>query len=372
MKRISQELKFPAFAVCLLFVLGCQTKAPEPASENQTDPSVEVFSLTKQKLPSSIQIPGELIAYQQVDLYAKVNSFVQKLYADVGSEVRTGQLLAIMDAPEINSQLAGAESKLKSLEATYMAAKANYDRMYTTSQTPGTVSQNDLDQALARKNSSEADFAAAKSAYKEISDNKNYLEIRAPFGGVITARNVHPGAYVGPSGKGSEMPLYTLQEQQKLRLVISVPELYTGQVRNLEKIEFTVRSIPDKKFEASVNRQAGALDTKLRAERMEMDVANPDKKLLPGMVAEVSIPLAAEDSSFVIPKSAFINSTEKQFVIRINDHKAEWVEVKPGRIAGDHLVIYGNLATGDQLVRIATEEIRNGSTVSLIKKSAQP
>ena len=122
MKRISQELKFPAFAVCLLFVLGCQTKAPEPASENQTDPSVEVFSLTKKKLPSSIQIPGELIAYQQVDLYAKVNSFVQKLYADVGSEVRTGQLLAIMDAPEINSQLAGAESKLKSLEATYMAA----------------------------------------------------------------------------------------------------------------------------------------------------------------------------------------------------------------------------------------------------------
>ena len=104
---------------------------------------------------------------------------------------------------------------------------------------------------------------------------------------------------------------------------------------------------------------------------MEMDVANNDKKLLPGMVAEVSMPLAAEDSSFVIPKSAFINSTEKQFVIRISDHKAEWVEVKPGRSSGNFLVIYGNLAPGDQLVQTASEEIRNGSAVGSVKLSSQ-
>ena len=100
MNRISQEMGYSVLVACILILLGCHSTAPEPSLEPQVAPPVEVFSLTKQQLPSSIQIPGELIAFQQVDLYAKVNSFVQKLYADVGTEVKTGQLLAVMDAPE--------------------------------------------------------------------------------------------------------------------------------------------------------------------------------------------------------------------------------------------------------------------------------
>jgi len=371
MNRINLRSTEMIIACWILCTIGCSTAEPKPAEDTvtQTKTTTEVFSLTREKLPSAIQIPGELIAYQQVDLYAKVNSFVQKLYADVGTEVKAGQVLALMDAPEISSQLAGAQSKLKSIEATYLANKASYDRLYQTSQTPGTVSQNDIDQALAKMNSSEADLETAKSAYREIADNRNYLEIRAPFPGVITARNVHPGAYVGPSGKGSELPLFTLQEQKKLRLVISVPEIYTGQVKNLEKTAFTVKSQPEKKYEASVSRQAGALDTRLRAERIEMDVVNEDKKLLPGMVAEVNIPLAADDSNFVVPKTAFVNATEKKFVIRVKNNKAEWVEVEKGREAGNLMVVYGKLSTGDQLVKVASEEIRNGSSLDVIKNT---
>jgi membrane fusion protein (multidrug efflux system) len=372
MNRINKRWSAMAISCWIVCVLGCSSAEPKPPEEPVAPATLvtELFSLTKEKLPSVLQIPGELIAYQQVDLYAKVNSFVQKLYADVGSEVKAGQILALMDAPEINSQLAGAQSKLKSIEATYLAVKANYDRLYQTSQTPGTVSQNDIEQALAKKNSSEADLEAAKSAYREIADNKQYLEIRAPFAGVITARNVHPGAYVGPSGKGSELPLFTLQEQKKLRLVISIPEIYTGQVKNMEKVLFTVKSMPDRKFDASVNRLAGALDSKLRSERIEMDVVNEEKKLLPGMVAEVNIPLASDDSNFVIPKTAFVNSTEKKFVIRVKDKKAEWVEVEKGREAGNFMVVYGKLSPGDQLVKIASEEIRNGSTLDAIKPTS--
>ena len=338
--------------------------APEP-------PALSVFALKKQKLSMAIQVPGELIAYQQVDLYAKVNSFVKKMYVDVGSEVRTGQLLASLDAPELNAQLTGAESKLHSLEAIYLASKSNYDRLYETSQTPGTVSQNDIDQALAKKNSALADWEASKSAYKEIMDTRDYLEIRAPFNGVITARNVHAGAYVGPSGKGSEFPLITLQEQKKLRLVISVPEGYTGYIDPKGKITFSVKAMPDKKFEASITRLAGALDTRLRSERIEMDVNNPEKKLLPGMVAEVYLPLPGLDSSFVVPKTAFVNSTERQFVIRIRDGKAEWVDVKLGRQDGKHVEIFGSLNSGDLLVEVASEEIRNGSSPSRISQAKE-
>src|SRR5688572_19672415 len=193
---------------------SCKSSSGEPTESKIAGPvviSTEVLSLQKGMLSSSLQIPGELIAFQQVDLYAKENSFVRKLYVDVGSEVKTGQLLATMEAPELNSLEAAAQSRLKSQEALYIASKSNYDRLLETSETPGTISQNDLDQALAKKNSDFAQWDAAKAQYREVANRRGYLEIRAPFHGVITTRNVNPGAYVGPSGKGSEFPLFTLQ-----------------------------------------------------------------------------------------------------------------------------------------------------------------
>jgi RND family efflux transporter MFP subunit len=346
------------------------TNAEEPQPQKEK-PAMQVFRLEKQPFTSSIRIPGELIAYEQVDLYAKVNSFIKKLYVDVGSEVSSGQLLATMEAPELTAQLDAAASKLKSQEAIYVASKANYDRLYETSQTPGTVSQNDIDQALAKKNSDLAQLEAAKSAYKEISDTRDYLQTRAPFSGVISARNVSTGAYVGPSGKGSELPIFTLQQQKKLRLVISVPEAYTGYINNKVTIDFTTRAIPQRIFKATVKRLAGALDDKLRSERIEMDVINEDKKLLPGMVAEVNIPLPSVDSTFVVPQTAVVNSTEKLFVIKVTDHQAKWIDIKRGRVQGNQVEIYGNLSPGDSLVTIASEEIRNGSAIAQVTTAKQ-
>ena len=231
-----------------------------------------MFSLKKGRISSSLQIPGELIAYQQVDLYAKENSFVKKLYVDVGSEVKEGDLLVTMEAPELGSQLAAAESAIKSREAIYLASKANYDRLLETSKTPGTISPNDLEQATARKSSDYAQFQAAQSAHTEIMEMQKYLQIRAPFNGVITARNVNPGAYVGPSGKGSELPLFNLQEQKKLRLVLSVPEAYTGYLNEKNEVSFTVKSQPGHTFRAVIKRMSGSIDDRLRSQRIEMDV----------------------------------------------------------------------------------------------------
>ena len=325
--------------------------------------TTDVVALQKGKLSSSLQIPGELIAFQQVDLYAKENSFVKKLYVDVGSEVKAGQLLVSMDAPELNSQVTAAQSRLKSQEAIYIASKSNYDRLLETSNTPGTISQNDLDQALAKKNSDNAQWDAAKAIYNEIIERKNYLEIRAPFNGVITTRNANPGAYVGPSGKGSEFPLFTLQEQKKLRLVIYVPEAFTGYLNQQDKVNFNVNAFPNQAFAAQVKRLAGALDNRLRSQRIEMDVANENKKLLPGMVANVQIPLSTKDSTWIVPKTAVVSSQERVFVVRVVNGKAEWVDVKKGRETDGKLEVYGDLSTGDYIVKQASEEMRNGSSI---------
>lgn len=326
-------------------------------------PTVQIVPVTKGRLSSNITIPGELIPYQQVDLYAKTNSYVKKLLVDIGSEVHQGQLLAVLEAPEINSQLAAAQSRIKQFEAVYFASKATYDRLVSTSKTPGTVSQNDLEQAEAKKNADQANIDAAKSGLKEVSANLAYLEIRAPFDGVITSRNVNLGAYVGPGGKSTD-PLFTVQDQGRLRLVVSVPEVYTGALSNKSEVNFTVRALPSQKFTAQVKRIAGALDEKLRAERLEMDVYNKDKKLLPHMFAEVSVPLPAGDSAYVVPKTAVATSTEKVFVIKVVDHKAVWVDVKKGLSNGDSIEIFGgDLKPDDKLVKVASDEIRNGSTL---------
>jgi RND family efflux transporter MFP subunit len=347
-----------------------ETNGEEPAKNKVETPAVPVLEtvpLQKGMLSTNLSIPGELVAFQQVDLYAKENSFVKKLYVDVGSEVRTGQLLATMEAPELTSLESAAQSRLKSQEAIYIASKANYDRLLETSKTPGTVSQNDLDQALAKKNSDIAQWDAAKAQYREVADRKGYLEVRAPFNGVITTRNINPGAYVGPSGKGSEFPLFTLQEQKKLRLVIYVPEAFTGYLDQQDKVNFTVNAFPNEKFTAQVKRLAGALDLKLRSQRIEMDVANEKKRLLPGMVSSVIIPLSTKDSSFILPKSAVVSSQERVFVIKVVNGKAEWVDVKKGRENDGKVEVFGELSSGDAIVKTGSEEVREGSAVNVKK-----
>ena len=361
-------------AACALLAIsllgGCSSsdgeeKKAEPVKKDSTAAPTATFQLEKGRLSTDLFVPGELIAFQQVDLYAKVNSFVKRLYVDVGSEVKEGQLLATMEAPELESQLASAESRVKSQEAIYIASKANYDRIIETSKTPGTISQNDVDQADARQKSDLAQWDAAKASYKEVAETLKYLEIRAPFGGVISMRNVNPGAYVGPSGKGSELPIFTLQQQDHLRLVVSVPEVLTGYLRDKDQVKFSVKSMPDHKFTATVRRLAGALDNHLRAERTEMDVFPKNKELLPGMVAEVDLPLPARDSTYVVPASAVVNSTERVFVIRVTgDRKAEWIDVKTGRSQnGKTEVFSSSLNERDQLVKAASEEIRNGAAI---------
>jgi len=338
-------------------------KKENKAAVAATTAPAETFVLQKGRLSTALYTPGELIAYQQVDLYAKENSFVKRLYADVGSEVREGQLLATLEAPELGSQLASALSRVKSQEAIYIASKANYERLVETSKTPGTISQNDIDQADARQKSDLAQLEAFKAAYNQVAETLKYLEIRAPFNGVISARNVNPGAYVGPSGKGSEFPLFTLQEQRHLRLVVSVPEAYTGYLNDQNEVKFTVKALPNEVFHARVRRLAGALDNRLRAERIEMDVFNNDKKLLPGMVAEVNVPLPARDSTFIVPATAVVNSTERVFVIRVAEGKAQWVDIKPGRSDKGKVEVYGDLHEGDTIIKAASEERRDGSPV---------
>ena len=350
--------------IALLSACGASGEKTKPLPVNAPAAKKETLFAEYGKLSASVQIPGELIAFQQVDLYAKVNSFVQKLYVDVGSAVKQGQLLAAMDAPEIGAQLSGAASRLEALEATYAASKANYERLLETSKTPGTISPNDLDMALARQKSDYAQLQSAKASKREISDTRNYLTIRAPFSGIITARNVSTGAYVGPAGKGSEMPIFTLQQQSKLRLVVSVPEAYSPYLKAKDTISFRITSLPGTSFSGTVQRLAGALDTRIRSQRVEADVDNASGKLLPGMVANVQFLLPGRDSAIILPRSAVGSNAEGVYVIKVVNGKARKTPVSKGREANGNVEVFGDIAAGDRLVKMASDEIREGEEIN--------
>ncbi|EOR94105.1 putative Co/Zn/Cd efflux system membrane fusion protein [Arcticibacter svalbardensis MN12-7] len=339
------------------------TAVTEKKQADSSSVKIETFILKKDTISTVLNLPGELIAEQQVDLYAKISSFVKSMQVDIGSEVKKGALLMTLEAPEMSSQVAAAKSRLQSQQAIYSASKASYNRLYETSKTPGTISSNDLEQAQAKMNSDLAQYQAAQAAYKEVGSIASYLEIRAPFNGVISARNVNLGAYVGPSGKGSESPLFTLQDQQNLRLAVAVPEVYTGYLKQGHAASFTVKSLPSEKFTAQVKRKSGALDLRLRAEMVEMDVPNDSKKLLPGMVAEVHIPLPAVTSTFIVPRNALLDTSEGLFVIKVMDNKSEKIAVKKGRESADKIEVFGELKTGDRLIQEPSEEMPNGMIV---------
>ncbi|MFV5687997.1 efflux RND transporter periplasmic adaptor subunit [Flavobacterium sp. ZT3R25] len=349
------------FFVALFFLSSCNSNKKE-APVAEIEPKMETFNLAKAKLTTDLRLPAELSGFSQVDLFAKVNSYVKTLKVDIGSEVKKGQLLIELEAPEISSQLAAAESRLHSQEAIYTASNSTYQRLLETSKVEGTISKNDLELAFSKKSSDFAQLAAARAGHREVKIMQNYLHIRAPFNGKVTARNVNTGAYVG---QGAQVPLLTIQDQKKLRLSVSVPEAYTGYLKVGEVITFNVVSLRGETFQAKISRMSGALDLKLRSERVELDVINSDGKLLPGMVAEVLLPLNSKKETFVVPKSAVVNSAEGIYLIKVINKKAQRIIVSLGLEVDDQIEVFSDsLQEKDILLSKSNEEIKDGAEIN--------
>jgi membrane fusion protein (multidrug efflux system) len=319
----------------------------------------KTIHLTKNELSRGIRLPGELKAFQEVDLYAKVNSYVKEVLVDRGSKVKQGQELILLDAPELDAQYSEAREKLKSREAIFNSTTSYYRRLVTTSHTPGTVSANDLEQASSKMLSDSSEMSSAKAAFQAISDLRNYLTVRAPFDGIISERNVHPGAYAGPAGKGSDMPMLRLEQEGRLRLVVAVPEIHTGSLNPLEEVQFQVKAFPSDTFKAQIKRLSGKLDLKTRSELIEIDVENKDGRLLPGMYAEVEMGVTRNAAAFVVPVSAVFTNTEGIFLIRVNKGTAEWVPVRKGNETNGKVEVFGAIYDQDEILEVASDQIRN-------------
>ena len=407
-RKLLMFLLFMALTLQAACIPGGQQKSGEgkPATSAPPIPTVTVTSVVSQELSRQLKLPGELLAYQDVMLYPKVQGFIEWIGVDRGSAVRAGQLLVRLSAPEINSQKREADAKAGAAqayklqaesqvsvaraqrveaEARLAGAAASYNRMKSAALTKGVVSGNELENAqrlmeaeqarvnayretenaaLAQVKALSENATATREAVSSVQTSQNYLKIIAPFEGVITERNAHPGTLAGPSGS---QPVLRLQQISRLRLLVSVPESEVASIKAGALVNFTVPSFPGETFAGKVARLGNAVDPKTRTMPVELDVNNAARRLAPGMFPQVIWPATRPRPSLLVPPSAVAVTTERTFVIRIRDGVTEWMDVKRGTSTNqqgvDLVEIFGDLAPGDQVAVRGTDELRAGVRV---------
>lgn len=395
-----------AICVCAGLLNGCNGGREKNAIEldkqvSEITPIIEVSPVIGRQLNRQTELPGELLAYQDVPLYAKVQGFVQSISVDRGSRVRKGETLIQVSAPELDAKCAEAcahvekarsamlqaQSKLESAKANVREGQAReaannntYLRLKKAAANPGVISENELDiasktvdadkehvksltQAVAAAKSdvsaAESDLLAAKQSLSAVQDMRSYLTVKAPFDGVVVTRNVHEGSLVSPN----DTPMVRVQQLSTLRLVVPVPEIAVAGVHRGTDISFTVPAFPDKLFHGTIARLGHALDQKTRTMPVELDVANADGQLEPGMYPQVHWTVERTYDTTFVPASAVGHSLSKTYVILVENGVTQVVTVSLGQTMGDQVEVFGRLKAGEQVATKAAEDIKSGTKV---------
>jgi RND family efflux transporter MFP subunit len=341
--------------------------------------TADLVPVISRPVSRNTELPGEFQPYLSVSLHAKVPGYVERILVDRGSVVKEGQLLVQLSAPEIAARIAEAESKFQATdadrlqaEAQFAAAQSTYERLKKAAETPGAIAGNELIQvekqveaAQAVVHSRQQAGRAAQAAVDREKEMQSYLKINAPFDGVVTDRLVHPGALVG---SGADSVLLIIQQISRLRLVVAVPEEQVGGIIHGARVEFRVPAHPERNYSGTVARSSHVLDKATRTMAVELDVLNRDGSLSPGMYPTVNWPTKRSRPALLVPRTSVVTTTERTFVVRNLNGRAQWVDVRKGATDGDLVEVMGDLKKGDMVIRHATDEMREDSPIKASTK----
>lgn len=367
-----------------LAVIGCGSSTVQPSRTDEaagagSPQQVAVARVESQKLDTTLSLPAQITPYEVVDVYPKVTGFVDTILVDRGSRVKTSEVIVRLSAPELVATRTQSEAGLHSAEAQFAAAKAKYASDHGTylhlaaaANTPGVVAGNDLqvaEQTAAADNAqleaASDNVQAARESLLSVTQLESYLEIRAPFDGVVTQRNLHPGALVGPaSGQSGAQPIVQIESVSRLRVVVPVPEAYVAGVQEGQQVAFDVPAYPARTFHAPIARLSHDIDPRTRTMQVELDFRNTDAQITPGTFTSVQWPIHRTYPTLFVPSAAVTTDLQRTFVIRVRQGKAEWVDVKTGVEANGKTEVFGDLQPGDVVAANATDSIRSGAVVS--------
>lgn len=355
-------MKYYMGIMLLVMVAACNVNPSTTAAKNEEAKadSVKVFLLAADSVHKQITLPGDLLPNENAQIRAKVQGYIKKLNVDIGSKVSKGQVLALIDAPEINTRVQELNEKVKAAQSRYLSSKDYFERIHTASQSDGVIAPSELQRTKNQMMADSSEYNAALFAASSYWQIGNYLAVIAPYNGIITKRNIVVGSFVG---NANEKPLFELEDNSKLRLQIAVPEIYTNAVLIENSGELTTRSLPDKKFKAKLVRKAGSIDEATRSEIWEFEVPNVTGELKAGSYADVKLRFLRSQPSPVVPVSAVVTTLERKFVIKISDNTTHWIDVRTGFNMGEKLEIFGDVKAGDTIVLRANEELKAGTKV---------
>ncbi len=333
-------------------------------TQDQATETVSVVMPGGEPDSNSLVLPGNVQALNSAPIYARTNGYVSKWYVDIGSPVKAGQVLATIDAPEVQQQLVAARADLET-------AKANQNLADTTATRWSTLLQKD---AVSKQESDEkqGDLAAKKALTNAAAANvgrlsalTGFTRLVAPFSGVVTSRSTQIGQLV-TAGSAADQPLFTVSDVSRMRIYVRVPQAYSAEIHPGLHVTLTLPEYPGRSFDAELTRAAGAVDQQSGSVLVELQAANPDRALKPGAYAQVRFPITGTSGSVVIPASAVLYRSDGTLVaVAGPGNKVKLHAIKIGRDLGDTLEVTAGLTRADRVIDSPPDAIANGDPVRI-------
>jgi membrane fusion protein, multidrug efflux system len=348
-------------SVFMLLASCSDKKDPENKMAERSKPphSYQFAKVEKGGLSEQRKLPAQLAAFEEVSIFPKVNGYVKSVSVDIGSSVKKGQQLMELEAPELQQASLQAKERYARSKSDFVIDRENYERLKQASLTAGAISPLDLASAKAKMEADSALSNAEKANWQMQETMRSYLKVTAPFTGIITERNTHPGALVSAETKDNK-PMLELKQTSHLRLQIDVPEGMVAGLKEKSELSFYLSAFPGKKLSGFISRKSMNVNMQYRTERVEIDVDNRDGRLAPGMYADVLLNASGNPDAFTVPASAVITSTERKYIWVIRNAKAQRVDVSTGNQAAGKIEVFGQIQAGEEIIVNADDEIREG------------
>lgn len=338
------------------------------ATQGSAIPFVDVVYPKPGSDGGEIALPGNTQAFTDTPIYARTSGYVKHWYADIGARVKQGELLTVIETPELDQQLRQARADLENAQSNLELAQITAARWQNLLKTDS-VSRQETDQAVSDLHSKQALVNSSKANVERLEQLQAFERITAPFDGIITARNTDIGALIQAGDNAGPKELFHIAAIQKLRVYIAVPEIYAAAVKTGEKAGLTLDAFPGETFTGTIVRNADAIDVASRTLNVEVDVDNPSGRLLPGAYAFVHFKVPSHAGAVTIPSNTLLFRAEGLRAAVVRDGHVELTPITIGQDYGNAVEVVSGLTPQDVVVTNPSDSLANGAAVQVVSKT---